>query len=85
MAKTWTMVAHVDYFRTLRTRITDSNERYQVVVAIWDQLQETDDPTKGASPVANKPGRYELKLGNYTLLFDLPADRPNDIDLLELY
>jgi hypothetical protein len=85
MAKTWTMVAHIDYFRTLRTRINDSDERYKVVVTIWDQLQETDDPTAGATPVANKPGRYDLNVMGYTLIFDLPADRPNDIDLLEIY
>jgi hypothetical protein len=85
MAKTWTMVAHPDYFRTLRTRIVDSDHRYKVVVAIWEQLQERDEPTEGATPVVNKPGRYELQVIGYTLIFDLPEDRPNDIDLLEIY
>ena len=85
MSKTWTMVAHPDYFRTLRTQITDANIRYRFVTTVWERLQETDDPTEGAKPVKDKPGRYTLALLGYTLIFHLPEDRPNDIDLLGIY
>ena len=84
MAKLWTLVAHPGYFQSLRQNVPDPDERYLVVTAIWEQLQETDDPKEGAIAVPNEPGQYELTIRGYTLSFALPDDRPNDIDLLEV-
>ncbi|MEM7533896.1 MAG: hypothetical protein AAF639_17050 [Chloroflexota bacterium] len=76
---------HIQITSAHYAQITDANLRYRFVTAVWDRLQEADDPTEGAKPVTDKPGRYELAMLGYTLIFDLPEERPNDIDLLSIY
>ena len=84
MAKQWTMVAHSGYFASLRGNVPNPDIRYKVTVGLWDQLQETDDPTQGADLVRAERNRYSVVIEGYTVYFELPEDRPNDIDVLEV-
>ena len=85
MAKQWTMIAHPNYFRSLRSAITDSELRYRFVTEIWDQLQENDNLQDDARIMPDAPNCYEIDLMGYTLIFKLPDDKPNDLELLEVY
>ncbi|MBV7326675.1 hypothetical protein KFU94_00150 [Chloroflexi bacterium TSY] len=73
MNKQWTPIIHRDYNYSLRHVVSDE-DRYQLSIAIWDRLIEVDDPTKGATPVPNRPGRFTVELMDYIIAFEVPVD-----------
>jgi len=73
MNKQWTPIIHRDYTRLLRSVVSDS-DRYALGVAIWDRLIEADDPTQGATPVPNRPGRFMVTIMSYVISFEVAVD-----------
>ena len=73
MNKQWTPVIHREYNNSLRRVVADS-DRYQLGLAIWDQLIEVEDPTKGATPVPHRSGRFTVEIMGYIIVFEVPVD-----------
>ena len=69
MARRWTLVAHPNYLQALRVAIQNPDERFRLAEAIWDKLEETDNPTLGATP--NKDNQYELVLYGRVILYEI--------------
>ncbi|MEM7536220.1 MAG: hypothetical protein AAF639_28815 [Chloroflexota bacterium] len=49
--------------------IQTRSQRFRLTEAIWDKLEETDNPTWGATP--NKDNQYELVLFGRVILYEI--------------
>lgn len=78
MAKQWSFAIHREYSSSLR-RVVSDKDRYPLGVAIRDRLEMTDDPTEGARPVPNRPGRFTMELMGYIVPFEVPVDRDGNV------
>ena len=73
MSRQWTPIIHREYNNSLRQVVAD-NDRYQLGVAIWDQLINVEAPTVDAAPVPHRPGRFTITIMGYVVSFEMPLD-----------
>ena len=79
MPKRWTLVAHPNFFRSLHA--IPRGDVYGLSNAIWATLEETDDPTAGATALPEIPNLYEMSIYGYLVTYEVMEER-GEIKLL---
>lgn len=54
-------------------------DRYELGLAIREALEKAEDPTKDATPVPNRSGRFTLELMGYRVPFEVPIDADGEV------
>ena len=85
MAKEWRVFAHPDYFISIRSVISNPDERFLVTTQIREYLKTIEKPSNDLLPVPGKLNQYYFDVMGYTVIIHWVKEYANDIRLLEIY
>ena len=83
MAERRTLVSHPDYFHSLLRLKRQGVDTASLVDAIFEALEETENPLADARPIEKRSERWALEILGYTITIE-PLEDGSKIKLLSI-